>query len=58
MSRIDAAVIIIICAIIGFILGMAIPGETSEITRGFNGAIMGAGAGAILCLIIIRFSKR
>ena len=58
MSKTDIAVIEVVFGIIGFALGMTMPQETHAIWNGIDGAIMGVGAGAILCIVIIRFSKK
>ena len=54
MSRVDAIVIILMCAVISFVLGMAIPEPAGQIGNGLLWAIIGTGIGTIACVIFIR----
>ena len=58
MSKIDIAVIEVVFGIIGFIIGMGVSQETSQIGHGIDGVIISLGAGAVLCFVIVRFSKK
>ncbi|MBI2454322.1 MAG: hypothetical protein HYV54_01990 [Parcubacteria group bacterium] len=57
MSRTDAAVIIMVCGVIGFILGMTVPSHAFQIKDGFFGTIIGAGIGTVICAVYINLMK-
>lgn len=51
MSRIDAVIIILVCSIIGFILGMTVPEPAFQVSQGLIWAIIATGIGTITCVV-------
>lgn len=58
MSLMDAIVVIILCGIVGFLLGMAIPEPAGQIANGFLGAIVGVGITGIILVIYFHIRGR
>lgn len=57
MSRIDAVIIILVCDIIGFILGMTVPEPAFQVSKGLIWATIATGIGTITCVVFNRITS-